>query len=714
MKYLSLIRGRGHPRLRRCLVPEALRRGHVVGVMVATVLAVGSATGAEALRPARMQELKKEMEEDLRFKVSDFLDKVLGVDHRSTISVMVTYTSGGRVVRKTVRKRMKRQEDRPWEPFAPGIRNLRRATIQAPTDEDVTEETTPLKWKKVITIMLNDIFQSRIKDLEARLKRLLQLNEKAGDRLTIEATPFARGTASVIQSATRNPWLLVLLMAGIFLFVFIVFLFGPIRMFMKGMVNAFSESKARQFSIEMGGAAPAVAGGGGVASVLAGGPAGVLAGGAAAAGGGGATTMDTSATAVAEEGGSIMVAGGSAGTKVAMVRPFSFIKKNNIPNLVYLVQEEPPDIIGLIMTYLNPDEAAELMASLPRELQTQVALAMATVKQASYESVVRAEELVKKKLDFLIGGVERFVTILDRVDIETREEIISTLAKENPAVAERIRKEIFAFENLIDLEDQALQLVLREVRTDTLGKALRDAPEELSNKIKANISAGAQTLLAEEMDLQGYVTPAQVGEERRKIMDLVRRFDREGKIALRRGRRRAERIQRLERLGETVGSGEQAVALPQDQRDASPPEEKKVSLTDYERRGGGRALSMAAMFREAGARSDRSGGRAQPEERLVTAGEGGRAPDRSKATEHYNAATATYQQRTYDDALRGFQACMEQDPGFWQAQQGIGNCYTAMGSVAQAISAYEQALSINPNNPGLRQWLEQYKAKQGV
>ena len=71
------------------------------------------------------------------------------------------------------------------------------------------------------------------------------------------------------------------------------------------------------------------------------------------------------------------------------------------------------------MSYLNPEEAADVMGTLPMELQGKVALAMATVKQASQESVLRAEDSIKRKIDFLIGGIDRFVNIIDRVDKET-------------------------------------------------------------------------------------------------------------------------------------------------------------------------------------------------------------------------------------------------------------------------------------------------------
>ena len=94
-------------------------------------------------------------------------------------------------------------------------------------------------------------------------------------------------------------------------------------------------------------------------------------------------------------------------------------KKSHLQNLVYLIQEEPPEIISLIMSYLNPEEAADVMGTLPMELQGKVALAMATVKQASQESVLRAEDSIKRKIDFLIGGIDRFVNIIDRVDKET-------------------------------------------------------------------------------------------------------------------------------------------------------------------------------------------------------------------------------------------------------------------------------------------------------
>jgi len=377
------------------------------------------------------------------------------------------------------------------------------------------------------------------------------------------------------------------------------------------------------------------------------------------------------------------------------------------------------------------------MSALPADLQAKVALSMATVKQASHESVVRAEDAIRKKLDFLVGGVERFINILDRVDPATRDEILATLGKESPALVERVKRELFTFDNLNDLDDPAIQLVLREVKTEALAKALKEAPEALVEKVKKNISAGAQTLLAEEMQLQGYVTPLQVEEERRKIIDVVRKMEKEGKIAIRRAKYKPEKVERIKSLEEALGLpaaggsgfvGETTVGLSSAPRSSTLPQERKVGLSDYEGRTPGRALSMSSLFKQTA-----------PSEKLVgpsaTGGSSGGTPEGSgrkeklvgttepaadlgdehqQAMKHYQDGSTAYTERLYEPAITAYKHCVELDPNFWQGYQGLGNCYTALGMVTEAIKAYEEALTLQPNNPGLRQWLDDYKSKQGA
>lgn len=679
---------------------------------------------------------EKDQERDLHNQVRDLLDRMLGPNHDSMISVSVSRASGGETEINIIHTDSKR-ETKPW--LMPGIEAPRDT---GPTDSVEKRTQRPIVWRRIMAVTISETFKDRVTSLNNLIKTQLNMNGP-NDRVEVTTAPFAiKGAIGNITTVAQDKGMLMVIMLGFGMLIFTVFLFGPIRGFMKGMAGAMAESKARQFSIEMGGGGAAL--GGGPAGIMAGGaPGAMMAGGAmppgaqmASLGSGGATLE--ALPAGSEENVVVETRGGGGPAHIKFVRPFSFIKKANIPNLVYLVQEEPPEIVALIMSYLNPDEGAELMSALPTDLQTKVAVAMATVKQASHESVMRAEDAIRKKLDFLVGGVERFITILDRVDPVTREEILATLAKDSPALVERVKRELFTFENLQDLDDPALQLVLREIKTDALAKALKDAAETMVEKVKKNISAGAQTLLAEEMQLQGYVTPVQVDEERRKIIDTVRKMEKEGKVAIKRTRVKAEKIDRIQRLEEgmdlPVGvgvpaglpagtSGENLVGSPAGSRASLGTTERKVGLSDYEGRARSGGLSMASLLKQnppgeklVGIRGRESASSKEAQKESLV---GGSTPasgetDAQQSLRQYQVGSTAYEAQSYEPAIAAYQKCVELDPNFWQGYQGLGNCYTALGMVTEAVAAYEQALRLQPNNPGLRQWLDDYKSKQGA
>jgi flagellar motor switch protein FliG len=231
---------------------------------------------------------------------------------------------------------------------------------------------------------------------------------------------------------------------------------------------------------------------------------------------------------------------------------FSFIRKENLENLTYILQNESPEMVSLVISYLKEDEAAEVIKRLPLELQTKVAVTLADVKQTKEEDVLKIEEKIKKKINFLVGGIKRFASILEKVDSETREDILRALEKESPEIVNKIREEIFTFEDIIHIDDPALQLILREVKVDTLARALVNAPPEVIEKVKRNISSGAVSLLQEEMSLVGYITPVKIKEERDKIISIIKNFEEKGNLVLKKEKKKLEKVKDLDLNEEKV------------------------------------------------------------------------------------------------------------------------------------------------------------------
>src|SRR5215470_4393807 len=147
------------------------------------------------------------------------------------------------------------------------------------------------------------------------------------------------------------------------------------------------------------------------------------------------------------------------------------------------------------------------------------------------------DEYVKKKIDFVLGGIENLIKILNEADKATRENILDYLRNEKPQLYERVREEVILFEDILKFPDSAVQGIVREIGTEQLSRALRGAAPEYMNKFFNNMSAGAAALLKESMDYGRPLTPDQIEEERKNLMDLITKLEREGKITIRKKRK---------------------------------------------------------------------------------------------------------------------------------------------------------------------------------
>lgn len=653
---------------------------------------------------------KVSYERRLKEDIENILTKTLG-QGKSIVNVSVDVTTD--VERKKKETYTKSQDDdldtwlSPGIPLPPGLKDRQK-------NVEIYEAVVKPKISSVsVVIILDKFVKDEDKDIKDIVEKAVGLPETQ-QKVEIKRREFSSSLTTDFFDKNKT-YLIVLLI----IIIAMAFLFGPVRTFMKNISRTMQEGKGREISIEMGGAGAGAltAGAGGITpSAL------------------GSGTVTAGATSQVIEGGGSKVTevGGSTitlekGGEIRVFKPFSFIKKSNIQNLVYLIQEEPPEIVSLIMTYLSIEESAEVMAALPVELQAKVAIAMSQVRQASAESVLKAEEEIKRKIDFLVGGIERFIGILDRLDKVTRDEILEALEKESPVLAERVRKEIFSFENIIDLEDAALQIVLREVKTDALAKALTKTPSEVMEKVKKNISTGAATLLQEEMNLIGYLTPMQIEEERSKIVNIVKRLEKEGKIAIGKKRKKIEKIEKIQRLEtETEVEEKQSTEslVSSEKKEKVNITEKKVSISDYEGKSTGKILSMVNIFKEMEKKkkevpSDLKQEEPKVEEQkkeeketlFVSKKAQDAKPTKEDITKFYNLGVTAYKGKRFDDAINEFNKCVALNQSLWQVYQFIGNCYYAKGNIVETVRAYQKSLSINSNNPSLASWIKAYYEK---
>jgi len=226
-------------------------------------------------------------------------------------------------------------------------------------------------------------------------------------------------------------------------------------------------------------------------------------------------------------------------TSSLQVRPFDFIRRTDPAHLLNFIQQEHPQTIALILAYLEPNKASIILQNLPAEVQSDVARRIATMDRTSPEVLREVERVLEKKLSSLssedytaAGGVESIVEILNLVDRASEKQIIEALEDEDPELAEEIKKRMFVFEDIVMLDDRAIQKVMREVDSQELAKALKSVDSEVQDKIFKNMSKRAASMLKEDMEYMGPVRLKDVEEAQQKIVSIIRHLEDTGEIVV--------------------------------------------------------------------------------------------------------------------------------------------------------------------------------------
>ncbi|AGX44895.1 flagellar motor switch protein FliG [Clostridium saccharobutylicum] len=226
----------------------------------------------------------------------------------------------------------------------------------------------------------------------------------------------------------------------------------------------------------------------------------------------------------------------------AQYRPFSIARKADSHQLLNVIMSEQPQTIALILCYLQPDKAAQVMAELPEEIQTEVAYRIATMSNTSPMVIKEIEAVLESKLSSVVrtemttlGGVETLVGILNSVDRTTEKNITEGLEREDAELADKVKGSMFVFEDIVSLDDVSIQRILREVDSSQLSLALKGCSDEVANCIYRNQSKRAAAALKEDMEFLGPVRIMDVEKAQQGIVSIIRRLDDANEIIISRG-----------------------------------------------------------------------------------------------------------------------------------------------------------------------------------
>ncbi len=229
-------------------------------------------------------------------------------------------------------------------------------------------------------------------------------------------------------------------------------------------------------------------------------------------------------------------------TSSLQVRPFDFARRAEPSQILNFIQNEHPQTIALILSYLEAEQAGLILSQLPQEMQADIAKRIATMESTSPEVISEIEAVLERKLSSTVtqdftetGGVDAVVEVLNGVDRSTEKTILDALEIQDPELAEEIRKRMFVFEDIITLDNRSIQRVIRDCENEDLILAMKVSSEEVKDILFKNMSQRMAESFVEEMDVMGPVRLRDVEEAQSRIVGIIRRLEEAGEIIIARG-----------------------------------------------------------------------------------------------------------------------------------------------------------------------------------
>lgn len=530
-------------------------------------------------------------------------------------------------------------------PKTPPASASAQAAQQAKGIQQETYAVNPVFKNLSVTVIHDDGVlkdKSQIEMVRGRIVDAMGQYHLLPNNVFFRATPFAHRKNDWKQDLKRPSVYLPLLYA-ILTLLFLLFLFGPLWKFLRAYVQALKEKPAAEVNIEEGGGEDGNEGEGEDALTQEG-------------------KLDISFMRKPDEAPPPLEEEDDDMKKFV---PFAYINEENVKRLAYMfiLRKEEPWVVAVVASYLRSDLARQLLTSLPVDLQAKVALEALTVRQVTRDQVIAIDGDVKENVDFVVGGIERLVSMLDESDSATRTNILNYLKNEKPLVYEAVRKHLLIFEDISSFPDREMQTIVRELKTDIMARALVGAPPETLNKFFSSMSAGAGSLLKETMEYAQGLNQNQIEDERSKVLDIIKALEKEGKISVR--KQGQQGYDMVEGMQEELGAMERREKRFQTARQKNP------------------ASDVPAV-----------------------------AADPAKAQAYLESAVSQYQAGQTEESIPYFEAALTLNPALWQAHQYLGTLLYQKGDVQGALVHYEKVLENNPD-PQLKAWVESSKAQVG-
>lgn len=229
-------------------------------------------------------------------------------------------------------------------------------------------------------------------------------------------------------------------------------------------------------------------------------------------------------------------------SKSLKTKSFDFVRKADYKSLQMMLQNEHPQTIALVLSYARAEQASRIIAELPTEQQISVVERIANMDRASPEYISIVEENLARKFSMIassdqmeVGGITYVADIMNRVDRGTEKSIFDKLGQKDPTLADEIRKLMFVFEDIVNLDSMAVQRFIREVDSKDLAIALKAANEDVKQVILQNMSSRMRETIEQDILYLHNVRMRDVEEVQQKIVGVIRVLEEQGEIVIAKG-----------------------------------------------------------------------------------------------------------------------------------------------------------------------------------
>ena len=229
-------------------------------------------------------------------------------------------------------------------------------------------------------------------------------------------------------------------------------------------------------------------------------------------------------------------------SKSIQVKAFEFVRKSDYKNLLAIIQNESPQTIALVLSYVKSEQASQVLQELPKEKRVEVVERIAKMESASPETIQSIEDTLERKFAAVVsmdlaevGGVNFVADVLNKVDRGTEKFIFDELSSKDPALVDEIKKKMFVFEDILGLDSMSIQRFIRDVETKDLAIAIKGSNAEVAAALYANMPQRMQETIQQEIEYLHNVRMRDVDDAQQRIVGIIRHLEEEGELVIGKG-----------------------------------------------------------------------------------------------------------------------------------------------------------------------------------